>query len=364
MAKRYEGVRKIKDNTYEINFRPIAKGRRVFARIKANSPQEAYMQRAQAIADYLKKNDIPQTERKMQEADIHTLKLVLENDLRSDNKGRKTINRFLLTYRKFTEFLRKRYPDIQNINQVRSHVISHYKDYIVLDLKRPRGWRAELTIIKSIFSRLRKKGYCNKEVLEELKPFKRPPRIEKHYKDIPKSDVKKLLAYIKNDRNDVYGIVYTIYRLGWRIAETTFLRKEDVKLNGLKPIEIKVRGETTKTGRTRILDIFDDELAQVIKQYLFGRNSSEWLFPNTVGNRFSPDRARDYLKQASKEILGYAITPHDFRHRFCTVMGRNNVPIKDVMAISGIQDTDVLLNYYTHSTIEGKKKVLEVSRDE
>ncbi len=324
--------------------------------------QEAWNKRAAEISQFLRENDIPEADKERHRASFALLMNVLKNDLNSDNKSRKTINRFNLTFQKFTEFLGKKHPYIDNINKVRGPIFAEYKDYIVLELGRKHGWRAELTVIKAMFNRLRKRGYCSKEVLEELKEFKRPPRREKYYRDIPKSDIRKLLSYIDKNRSEIYGIIYFIYRLGWRIEETCLLRRTDIKWNGFKPIELLVRAETTKTKRKRILDIFDEDLANVIRRYAFDRRKTIFLFPNRRNNKFLGGRVRDYLKKASKEVLGYEITPHYFRHRFCTIMGRSGIPIADVMAITGIKDTKVLLNYYTHSTQQGKEKVLEQSR--
>ncbi len=70
---------------------------------------------------------------------------------------------------------------------------------------------------------------------------------------------------------------------------------------------------------------------------------------------------RTYLKEASNKILGMEITPHYFRHRFLTECGKANVPMADVMNISGIKDIKVIIGYYSHITEEGQNKVLAVT---
>jgi len=362
--KRYTGVRHITMGVYEINFRPYRKARRVYQRIRAKSLQEAFQLRTMLIAEYMRNHNMPIDEMDRARASVLAIQKLIENDLKSDNKNRKTINRFLSTVKTFSRFLSINYPQITEVDQLGRRVFAGYKDYVVLHLERMNGWRAELSILKSVFSRLYKRGFCDKFVLEELSIFKRPPRREKYYKDISKTNMDLLLERIKRDRRDIYGIVYLIYRLGWRIEETTLLKKEDVKFEGLTPVQITVRSEITKTKTKRILDTFDEELANVVRQYAFDKREVTWLFPNSNNNRFTSGRVRDYLKKISSEVIGFPITPHDFRHRFCTIMGHNNIPIKDVMAISGIQDTQVLLDFYTHSTQIGKQMVLEKSRTE
>ena len=73
-------------------------------------------------------------------------------------------------------------------------------------------------------------------------------------------------------------------------------------------------------------------------------------------------RIREHLKRVSRQILGVKITPHYFRHRFLTECSKANMPIVDVMVISGIKDINVIVKYYSHSTDVGLTKVLESSR--
>ena len=68
------------------------------------------------------------------------------------------------------------------------------------------------------------------------------------------------------------------------------------------------------------------------------------------------------LKKVSAKIIGQTITPHYFRHRVCTVAGNNKVNMADVQAITGIKDVKVLIVYYQHETVEGKEKILALSR--
>ncbi|MDD5567681.1 MAG: tyrosine-type recombinase/integrase [Candidatus Omnitrophica bacterium] len=135
-------------------------------------------------------------------------------------------------------------------------------------------------------------------------------------------------------------------------------------VNRLRLLRIDIRAETTKTKEKAPLDIFDKELEDFIRDSY--QDSSNHQAPNLFLNRQNKKINQrcicKYLKQTSKNIIGVQITPHYFRHRFCTECGKKNLSIPDVKAISGIKDTDVLLKYYTHSTIDGKAKVLEATR--
>ena len=61
-------------------------------------------------------------------------------------------------------------------------------------------------------------------------------------------------------------------------------------------------------------------------------------------------------------MVGKRVTPHDFRPSFVTEAGLQNMPMRDVMAITGHLDIDVLLKFYSHSTEVGRRKILEMSR--
>lgn len=135
-----------------------------------------------------------------------------------------------------------------------------------------------------------------------------------------------------------------------------------IKMRRLQSIEI--RAETTKTKTKAPLNIFDQDLENFIREAYLSSfpHRAPYLFLNRRHKKFNQRQICLYLKKMSKEILGVAITPHYFRHRFCTECAKANLSIPDVKAISGIKDTDVLLEYYTHQTLEGKAKVLEATR--
>ncbi|MBU3958862.1 MAG: site-specific integrase [Candidatus Omnitrophica bacterium] len=218
--------------------------------------------------------------------------------------------------------------------------------------------------IKAIIRRLYGLGYCSKELVESLKDIKKPHSNKKEYTNIPNSRIKELFQAIKQDRLDYYYPLYFISRTGRRINETTLIERKDIEWKGFNPIRLNIRAETTKTRQNAPLQKLDQDLERTIGEaYKIGLKQKEpYLFLNMYGRRCSPGKVRRYLKKVSREVIGQEITPHYFRHRFLTECGKANVPIVDVMAISGIKDIDVMVKYYTHSTEEGQSKVLEVSR--
>jgi len=362
MAK-YEGVReRVKGKRYEINFRPFKGSKPVFRNIEALSLRDAYDKRIDMIVEYKKNLGVVEEDKRLYLTGFAEIWEKLQQDLLADKiskkqreKHRKVFNRL------FVEFLNKNYSHIKNAKQLSLPFFKEYKNYYINELNRPNGWRMELTVVKAIMNRMYEFGFCGIDIIEKIKILKKPKANKKDFPNISKSDIKKLLSFIKEDRSDYYFPIYFMYRTGRRREETTLIKRSDVAWKGIKPIAINIRAETTKMKEKAPLEYLDEDLEQLIRQAV-NSNRTEWLFPNRFGRKCTSNRICDYLKATSHRIIKIAITPHYFRHRLVTECGNANMSIPDVKAISGIKDNEVLLQYYSHSTETGQKKVLEITR--
>ena len=362
MRRRLTGVREIiKGQRYEVNY-SIA-GKRYQYRINAASLSKAYNKKLEDMADKRKNASSGSEERfnaKFSDAWEN-----LQADLTADSLPKKTRHHYARTYKRlFSDFKKLKYPQVKSFNQLNLPFFREYRNYYANDLNRPRGLRVELVYVKAIMRRLYTLGYCTKELIELLQEIKKPKATKKEYISLSNSKIKELFQKIKRQRPDYYYPLYFISRTGRRISETTLIEKKDVEWQGFKPARLNIRAEITKTKQNAPLRKLDQDLEQIISEAYKKslKHKEPYLFLNKRGRRCTPGRVRDYLKKVSKATTGMTITPHYFRHRFLTECGKVNVPLVDVMAISGIKDVDVLVKYYSHSTEEGQAKVLEVSR--
>ncbi len=364
MRRKIPGVREIiKGQRYEVNY--VIAGKRYQYRIDASSLSEAFNKKLQDMAEKKKSISMLLNNGERFNAGFSDAWEKLHADLAADNLPKKTIRHYARTYnRLFNDFLTLKFPEIQSFNQLALLVFKEYKSYYVNDLDRPKGWRAELIFVKSIIRRLYGLGYCNKELVEALKDIKKPHNNKKEYLNIPNSKIKELFQIIKQDRPDYYYPLYFISRTGRRLNETTLIERKDIEWKGFNPLRLNIRAETTKTRQKAPLQRLDQELERIISEaYKIGlKHTDPYLFLNMWGRKCTPGKVREYLKRVSKKVIGFEITPHYFRHRFLTECGKANVPIVDVMSISGIKGINVIVKYYSHSTDEGQEKVLEVSR--
>ena len=362
MRRRLTGVREIiKGQRYEVNY--SISGKRYQYRINAASLSEAYNKKLEDMADKRKNASLGSEDRFS--AGFSDAWEKLHADLTADSLPKKTIYHYARAYKRlFSDFRGLKYPQVKSFKQLSLPFFREYRNYYVNDLNRPKGLRAELIYVKAIMRRLYTLGYCTKELIELLQEIKKPKATKKEYISLSNSKIKELFQVIKRERPDYYYPLYFISRTGRRISETTLIEKKDVEWQGFKPSRLNIRAEITKTKQNAPLRKLDQDLEQIIsdsyKKSL--KHKEPYLFLHRRGRKCTPGRVRDYLKKSSKAVVGMKITPHYFRHRFLTECGKANVPLVDVMAISGIKDVDVLVKYYSHSTEEGQAKVLEVSR--
>ena len=360
MGKRYSGIREIvRGQVYEVNYQ-IGGTRRQY-RVEAPSEKEAYFRKIADMASHKKGLALPEGQMVRLATSFSEVWEKLHQDILADKVSKKGIGHYRNTFKRmFIDFREKRYPNVKGPDQLGLPFFKEYKNYYVIELNRPNGWRGELIVVKVLMKRLYQLGYCSKELIEKLKDMKKPRANKKEFPDIPKSKMERLLSFIKTDRPDYYNPIYFMARTGRRRQETTLILKKDIVLKGFKPIAINIRAEITKTKERAPLSCLDEDLERFIRQAL-SKNKTEWLFPNRLGRKCTPDKVYEYLKRTSERVIGTRITPHYFRHRFITECAKANAPIADVKAISGIKDNEVLLKYYSHSTVEGQRKVLAIT---
>lgn len=349
--------------TYEVNFRAFKGAKRYQRRITANSKQEANGKRLDLIAEARKTTE-PEVAQRSNLA-FHEIWPAFEQSVIADGLAKKTLWGFKCVYQRlFQDFRSKKFPHVTTPAQLSLPYLMEYKSYYGVELGRSRGLRAEIQRVKSIIHRLRKLRYCSEALIKDVKEIKTPGRNKKDYPEISNTKIKELLIRIKNERPDLYGPIYFMLRTGRRVEETTLIERKDIVWDGLNPVKINIRAETTKMDRDAPLNHVDSDLQTHIRQAFqaSSKHKTGNLFLNRQGKKCDQGMITRYLGKLSAVMLGVRITSHYFRHRFCTECGKRNLPLIDVMAISGIKDVGILTKYYSHSTNEGQAKVLDSTR--
>ncbi len=289
----------------------------------------------------------------------------LKKDLECEGMMKATVSHYWHTYwRMFGDFRLKAHGDIRGFGGLGVAFFREYRNYYGCDMGRQKGLRAELIMMKSVMRRLYMLGYCSEDLARQVGDMRKPPPRKKDYPDIPRKALRKVLRRIKRRRPDYHRMIMFMVRTGRRVSEVSLLKKTDVEFYRARVVRVNVRPEITKMREASPLMRLDDELAGIVKA-AYTEGTGEWLFCNKRGTRCWPSKVREYLRRASVRVLGEEmgrkITPHYFRHRFCTECGKAGVAMVDVKAIAGIRDTKVLTHYYCHATREGQDRVLAVT---
>ncbi|MEW6008173.1 MAG: site-specific integrase [Candidatus Omnitrophota bacterium] len=359
----YRGVRMTGPGKYELAYYPYKGAKeKKYKTDNFKTAKQASDKRLELIAESRKASSVPAEVRSRLNADFAYAWERLEIDLSA--LPRKTILHCKRTYnRMFYDFRLRMFPSIKGPKEAEYTFFNEYKNFYCNTLDRAKGWRAEITYMKIIMNRLRRLGFCTKEIIEELKQMKRPQAVIPDYPIISSAKIAMLLDFIRHDRLDIYKATYFMKRTGRRVEETTLIERRDVEWDGLRLVRINIRPETTKNKKPAPLDIFDDELENFIRQAYkeSSRHNAPYLFLSRRYKKLNQRRICDYLKKVSENIIGVKITPHYFRRRFCTECVREGVSYKDIMAICGLRDIKVLVKYYDQGSFEGKNRALEVS---
>jgi integrase/recombinase XerD len=354
--KKYPGIRKRSENTYELNF--YVGDKRVTRNVRANSEGEANRIRIQLIADSMK--DSAKAARRIETKRFslneafqyyltNTAKLLHEN----------TRQRSECVYNHLKKFLSEYHPDVQFIDEITSSLGTRYKEYLLSQTnRRPSGINTDIFKLRAIFRK-----FCEYEFIEE-NPFTKVERIPRRLarplkKHLPSDDEIRILLNNIN-QEDYLCLTKFLIRVGRRIEETSLYLKSDVINDNGKLIALKVREEITKTKEAGEIP-FDDELSGIVLAALKKNPDSSFLFTNPFGRKISQNSYREFLKEICLVMNITIITPHCFRYFAVNKMVEAGVNVRDAMAITGHVDLGSFMSYLK-STEQGRQKALSSTR--
>lgn len=189
---------------------------------------------------------------------------------------------------------------------------------------------------------------------------------------------KELLKFIRGSKcftkrlDDIIILIGT----GLRIGEFCALTKDDVDfskrtINVNKQVQryqggiIKITEPKTSSGN-RLIPMNDDVLEAMRR--VFKRRSevkteivldgyTGFLFLNHDGNIALPHNYESFCRRVQKAFndthtMQVRITPHVFRHTFCTNLVRAGVNLTSIQYLMGHSNADLSLNVYTDKTFE------------
>lgn len=208
----------------------------------------------------------------------------------------------------------------------------------------------KLSSIKRYYKYLYSHGYTEHNPAINLESGKKEQRLPK---PVDSSDIEMLLSKIDNLRDRV--MVELFYATGMRREELTAVRYGHVNfLTG----EIVVIG---KGNKERIIPIYPKALTMMAQ--LFNEHGSDWLFPSKkvkgdhISNRQVNEIVNKWVKEAGLD--GKHITPHSFRHSFCSHLFANGADIKVIRDMAGHASTSTTDIYTKINTIRNRNEYIK-----
>lgn len=195
---------------------------------------------------------------------------------------------------------------------------------------------------------LKRKHYLEKNPLDEIKP----PRVSyDDFKRLETNEINKIYSAIINYsssalicRRDTLMVSLLIY-LGLRKGEFISLQVKDLDLYKK---QITIRGETSKSGRTRVLPI-NPTLLMHLREYLDERKKlgfkTEQLI---VSSKNDKGLSREGLKHWVNGLIkksGVKFHLHQFRHTFACMLTESGTPSLSLQKLMGHASISMTAKY-------------------
>jgi integrase/recombinase XerD len=203
----------------------------------------------------------------------------------------------------------------------------------------PSARSATVNALKSFFGYLTDGGIIEIDLARKLKAPPNPLRE----RDIPKArQVAQLISAPTVTAKD-QALIITFAACGLRASELLSCRRCEVDLEGCK-ITVVGKGDKERTVP------MNDQVVCALNRHLDCCPPSAWLFPGK-----DPSRHYDYFSLAERfgklcDRAGIvpAISPHQLRHYFASVLLNGGVSLKVVSQLLGHASPSVTANIYWH----------------
>ncbi|HRG42913.1 MAG TPA: site-specific integrase [Saprospiraceae bacterium] len=195
------------------------------------------------------------------------------------------------------------------------------------------------------------KWLCQKGYLEQnpLKNIKAPQVNYDDFRRLEDEEINKIYSAITRCSNNTLLLrrdtvmVSILLFCGIRKGEFVSLHVKDVDI---EKKEITIKGETSKSKRTRVLKIHPTLMLH-LKDYLKERKNlkTEWLI---VSSRGDSGLTREGLKHWVQSIIdksGVKFHLHEFRHTFACKLAESNVNIFKIQKMMGHQNITMTVKY-------------------
>ena len=206
---------------------------------------------------------------------------------------------------------------------------------------KPKSAKRKLASVKAFFRYLVFEEIIETNPFEKIRVDYREPKtlpktidrktVSTIYKMIEADLINSKTQYQKTLNLRNFLIINMLISTGIRVSELCSIKCENIDLVN-RNILIEGKGK-----KERLLHISSSEMVRLIDDYLKCTGEiADFLFKSMKGDTLDTNSIRHLLKKYCKEAhLGKAVTPHQFRHTFATMLLEEDVDIRIIQKILG-----------------------------
>lgn len=250
------------------------------------------------------------------------------------NSSLNTVDGYIRDLEQFDNFLKGK-----DFREVENNDVSMFVRELSSKGLKPQTTNRKLSSIKSFYLFLRRNGHVNVSPAEVIQGAKQEMKLPQ---PIDIEDINDIFDAIPEEDLRAKVIFEILYGTGARRFEVAKIRVRDINF---KRKYIKILG---KGNKERLVPI--NEHALVLIQKLINQNENkEWLFPSTqnegkcISIRLVSLIVKTYVNKAGLE--DFNITPHKFRHSFCSHLYAGGADLKTIQTFAGHASSNTTNGY-------------------
>lgn len=183
---------------------------------------------------------------------------------------------------------------------------------------------------------------------------KLPKPDERPVKAWSADEVSRLVDAVKGNHHEAW--LWFALGTGIRLGESRALLWTDIDMRGRVVTISKALDQATdevgptKSGRTRLVDIPDEVIPQLVAQHARQKPGETRVFTSPVKD--GPMQARsfgDWIRRLCERAKVTPMTTHSTRHTFATLALEAGVPLKEVSEALGHASVAITANTYSHA---------------
>ncbi len=219
----------------------------------------------------------------------------------------------------FTRFIRRRWPEVKYLPQVKSEMALFYIEALMERHISGGNIGRQCSTIRKLDAAFRKEGTLPSDAppLLPLRSEGGPGGFHSKPKPIPYTEkqAQAIIQYLESINPEIARLLKVMWKAGLRVTEATYLRAQDIDLEN-QAIILNAEGNINRTtgGRPRVVEYQADcsDFFAALKNLAEDQHTGH-LFANRRG---LPDRARQRVRQACAALNIACLGTHAFRKAF------------------------------------------------